>query len=125
MLRHKTGLCSCPDWKINGSLLEWYFRCYKCPGYCLTFVVDTQMYDIFSLSIEENDSPQTDTDLFFQRVDQKKFSVLISQHFISVIRKRAHCSGTGTIIAVVRNNNCFICMTTKTYSVTKTFAILN
>lgn len=55
----------------------------------------------------------------------KKFSVLISQNFISVLSKRAHCtcSGTGTIIAVVGNNNCFICMTTKRYSVTKTFAI--
>ena len=47
-----------------------------CRGYCFTFVVDAPMYDLFSLSIEENDRPQTDADLFFQRVDQKIFRSL-------------------------------------------------
>ena len=74
---HKTGLCSCPDWKINGSLLKWEFRYYNCLRYCFTFIVDYQMCDQFSLSIEENDRPQT----FSFNELTKKFSVLSKFNF--------------------------------------------
>ena len=101
MLIPKKGLCSCCQSLVR--CLNGITDTRNAEDTALHFLLVTQMHGLFSLSIEENDRPQTVADLSFQRIDQNNCPC--SQNLVSGLGKRAHCSGTGTIVAVVCKNN--------------------